>query len=47
MIFEGEYLNGERNGKEKEYYNNGELKLEGEYLNEERNSKGKEYYNDG
>ena len=30
--FEGEYLNGQRNGKGKEYYNNGKLKFEGEYL---------------
>ena len=33
LIFEGEYLNGERNGKGKEYELNGELKFEGEYLN--------------
>ena len=26
-------LNGKRNGKGKEYYNNGELEFEGEYLN--------------
>ena len=31
LIFEGEYLNGERKGKGKEYYN-GKLKFEGEYL---------------
>jgi len=42
MIFEGEYLNGERNGKGKEYYDNGELKFEGEYLKGERNGKRKE-----
>ena len=34
LKFEGEYLNGERNGKGKEYYDNGDLKFEGEYLNE-------------
>ena len=33
MKFEGEYLNGERNGKGKEYYEGGALKFEGEYLN--------------
>ena len=33
LKFEGEYLNGKRNGKAKEYYVNGELKFEGEYLN--------------
>ena len=30
--YEGEYLNGERNGKGKEYYKNGDLEFEGEYL---------------
>ena len=35
LRYEGEYLNGERNGKGKEYYN-GKLKFEGEYLNGER-----------
>jgi len=33
LIFEGEYLNGERNGKGKEYHDNGELFFEGEFLN--------------
>ena len=32
LVYEGEYLNGERNGKGKEYYRNGKLKFEGEYL---------------
>ena len=31
LIFEGEYLNGERNGKGKGY-DNGKLIFEGEYL---------------
>ena len=31
LEFEGEYLNGQRNGKGKEYYNN-KLIFEGEYL---------------
>ena len=31
LIFEGEYLNGERNGKGKEYYFDGSLRFEGEY----------------
>ena len=46
-IFEGEYLNGERNGKGKEYtiYGNSYLVYEGEYLNGKRNGKGKEYIN--
>ena len=28
LIFEGKYLNGERNGKGKEYYDNGKLKFD-------------------
>ena len=40
LIFEGQYLNGERNGKGKEYYY-GELIFEGEYLyNKKRKGKG-------
>ena len=42
LIFEGEYLNGLRNGKGKEFNNNIELIFEGKYLNGERH-KGKEY----
>ena len=48
LEFEGEYLNGERDGIGKEYDNsNGKLVFEGEYLNGERNGKGKEYNYDG
>ena len=36
LEFEGEYLNGKRNGKGKEYYDNGKLEFEGEYLNGDR-----------
>ena len=43
-LFEGEYLNGERNGNGKEFYDDGKLKFEGEYLNGKRKGKGKEYY---
>ena len=49
IIFEGEYLNGIRNGKGKEYYNDYDdliLKFEGEYLNG-KEWKGKRYYDDG
>ena len=46
MKFEGEYLNGERIEKGKEYYNNSKLKFEGEYLNGEKWS-GKGYNKDG
>ncbi len=31
LEFEGEYLNGIRNGKGKEYYDDGTLIFEGEY----------------
>jgi len=37
-------MNGKRNGKGKEYYND-KLIYEGEYKNGKRNGKGKEYYN--
>jgi len=43
-IYEDEIANGKRNGKGKEYYDDGELKFEGEYLNGKRNGKGKEYF---
>ena len=33
LIFEGEYLKGDKNGKGKEYYYNGRLKFRGQYLN--------------
>jgi len=33
LKYEGEYLNGKRNGKGKEYNRNGELIYEGLYLN--------------
>ena len=42
LIFEGEYLNGKRNGKGREY-NNGFLNFEGTYLNGERNGNEIEY----
>ena len=42
MKFEGEYLNGKRNGKGKEYDIYGKLEYEGEYLYE-RKWKGKGY----
>ena len=37
-------MNGEKNGKGKEFYFNGKLYFEGEYLNGERKGNGKEYY---
>ena len=43
LLYDGECLNGKRNGKGEEY-RNGKVIFEGEYLNEKRNGKGKEYY---
>ena len=43
LYFEGEYLDGLKNGKGKEYKFNNLLTYEGEYLNGKRNGKGKEY----
>ena len=45
MEFEGEYLNGERNGKGKKYDENGKLEFDGYYLYSYK-IKGKEYIND-
>ena len=46
LIFEGEYLNGKKNGKGIEYDYFGKLEFEGEYLNGQRNETGIEYYDD-
>ena len=47
LLFEGECMNGKKNGKGKEYYItdsfNYEKKYEGNYLNGKRHGKGKEY----
>ena len=43
MKFKGEYLNGLKNGKRKEYHDNGKIKFKGEYLNGEKNGKAIEY----
>ena len=45
LRYEGEYLNGQRNGKGKEYNLRSDLIYEGEFINGQRNGKGKEYYN--
>jgi len=42
LKFEGEYLNGRKNGKGKEYDYNDKLYYEGEYINGKRHGKGKE-----
>ena len=47
FTFEGEYLNGEKNGKGKEYYFDGKLKFEGQFLEDQKNGKGKEYDDNG
>ena len=46
FVFEGEYLNGERNGKGKESQR-GNIIYEGEYLNGKRHGKGKEFFYNG
>ncbi len=46
IIFEGEYVNGERNGKGIEYDEYGDISYEGEYLNGKRNGYGKEFVGD-
>ena len=46
LEFEGEYLDGKRNGKGKEY-SLGQLTFDGEYLKGRKTGKGKEYYFDG
>ena len=43
LVFEDEYLNGERNGKGKEHHQFGGLLFEDEYLNWKRHGKGKEF----
>ena len=47
LIFEGEYLDGKKIGKGKEYKDDGKLIFDGEYLDDKRNGKGKEYNIDG
>ena len=44
LKYEGEYINGKRNGKGKEYGCDGKIEYEGEYLDGLWNVKGKEYY---
>ena len=41
ITYVGQYLNGEKNGKGKEYDYDDDLQYEGEYLNGKRNGKGK------
>ena len=43
LEYEGEFLNGKKNGKGKQYSYNGQLEYEGEFLNGKKNGNGKEY----
>ena len=47
LIYEGEYLNGERHGKGKVYYIDSTIYFEGEYLYGKKNGKGKVYHTNG
>ena len=44
MVFEGNYLCGERHGQGKEYFPNGNLQYEGSYINGKRHGYGKIYH---
>ena len=45
LLFEGEYLNGKRNGKGKEYYYSYVFSLEEEYLTKKENIIGEKFIN--
>ena len=45
ILYEGEFSNGEKNGKGMEYYYDGSLQFEGIFLNGKKNGKGKKYEN--
>ena len=45
LIFEGEYLKGERYGRGKEFYDNGLIQYEGEYCNGKKMEKEKNMIN--
>ena len=47
LVYEGEYLNGQRHGKGKEYDDAENLIFEGEYLRGKRHGKGKQYDDEG
>ena len=47
LIYEGEFLNGERNGKGIEFRYDGLIVFEGEFKDGKRNGKGKEYNREG
>ena len=47
IFYEGFFLNGEKNGKVKEYNDNSILKFDGEYILGQKNGKVKEYNDNG
>ena len=47
VLFEGEYLNGEKGGHGKLYHDEETLIYEGEYLNGKKHGIGKEYHRNG
>ena len=47
LIFKVNLVNGEINGKGKEYGSEGKLSYEGEYINGKKNGNGKEYFSNG
>ena len=47
LIFEGEYINGEKNGKIFDYYDNGQLKIKADYKNNQKNGNVIEYFDNG
>ena len=47
LVYEGEYLEGIKNGKGKVYNIDGKLKYEGEFVNGKKSGKGKEYDKNG
>ena len=47
LIYEGEFSNGQRNGKGKVFYDNDILMYESEYLKGKKTGKGKEYHRNG
>ena len=47
LLFVGVYSKGQKNGKSKEYKNDGKLLFEGEYIKGKRYGKGKEYDKNG
>ena len=47
LIYDGDYYNGKRHGKGKEYNIYGKLVFDGEYLDGRRHGKGKVYNKEG